>query len=70
MNGLVDAASSYPGPAVEISINAANSDHVPILDKGIPAVLTIEGTDSPNKIHTSRDTLDRGSFDPSWKYRE
>jgi hypothetical protein len=32
---------------------------VPFLDEGIPAVLTIEGTDSANdRVHSERDTLD------------
>ena len=64
LDGLADAASRYTSLAVETSVNAANSDHVPFLDKGIPAVLTIEGADSTNdNIHTSRDTLDRINFD-------
>ena len=53
-----------PALAVETSVNAANSDHVSFLDKGIPAVLTIEGADSTNdEVHTARDTLDRINFD-------
>ncbi len=64
LDGLADAASRYTGLNVETSVNAANSDHVPFLDKGIPAVLTIEGADSTSEeIHTSRDTLDRINFD-------
>ncbi|TBB15611.1 Zn-dependent exopeptidase M28 (plasmid) [Rhizobium ruizarguesonis] len=63
LDSLADAASRYTGLALETSVNAANSDHVPFLDKGIPAVLTIEGADSSNdEIHTSRDTLDRINF--------
>ncbi|WP_287291232.1 M20/M25/M40 family metallo-hydrolase [Mesorhizobium sp.] len=59
LDGLADAASRYTSLAVETSVNAAN-----FLDKGIPAVLTIEGADSANdEIHTSRDTLDRINFD-------
>lgn len=64
LDGLADAAARYTGLAIETSVNAANSDHVSFLDKGIPAVLTIEGADSTNdQIHTSRDTLDRINFD-------
>lgn len=64
LDGLADAAARYTGLAVETSVNAANSDHVSFLDKGIPAVLTIEGADSTNdQIHTSHDTLDRINFD-------
>ncbi|MBY2988284.1 Zn-dependent exopeptidase M28 [Rhizobium leguminosarum] len=70
LGGHADAGSRYPGPSVEILINAANSDHVPFLDKGIPAALTIGGADCRNEIQTSRGTPNRVSFDPSWKYYE
>ena len=64
IDGLSAAASTYTNLAVETSLNAANSDHVSFLEKGIPAVLTIEGADSTNEeIHTARDTLDRINFD-------
>jgi Peptidase family M28 len=64
IDGLATAAATYTGLAVETSLNAANSDHVSFLDKGMPAVLTIEGADSTNEeIHTARDTLDRINFD-------
>jgi hypothetical protein len=64
LDGLAAAAAIYTTLAVETSVNAANSDHVSFLDKGIPAVLTIEGADSTNdEIHTARDTLDRINFD-------
>jgi Zn-dependent M28 family amino/carboxypeptidase len=64
LDGLSAAASTYTTLVVETSVNAANSDHVSFLDKGIPAVLTIEGADSTNhEIHTARDTLDRINFD-------
>ena len=40
-----------------------DSDHVPFIDAGIPAVLTIEGADSANTdIHSARDTLDKVDF--------
>jgi Zn-dependent M28 family amino/carboxypeptidase len=35
------------------------SDHVPFIERGLPAILTIEGTDSANPHeHTASDTLD------------
>jgi Zn-dependent M28 family amino/carboxypeptidase len=41
-----------------VSTSPANSDHVPFIDVGIPAVLTIEGADGTNRrIHTELDTL-------------
>jgi Zn-dependent M28 family amino/carboxypeptidase len=64
LDGLAAAAATYTALAVEISTHAANSDHVSFLDKGIQAVLTIEGADSTNdEVHTPRDTLDRINFD-------
>jgi len=64
LDRLAAAASNYTTLEVETSINAANSDHVSFLDKGIPAVLTIEGADSTNdEIHTAHDTLDHINFD-------
>src|SRR3954452_12987066 len=64
LDRLAAAASNYTTLAVETSINAANSDHVSFLDKGILAVLTIEGADSTNdEIHTAHDTLDHINFD-------
>ncbi|MDP9135183.1 MAG: M28 family metallopeptidase [Actinomycetota bacterium] len=61
--GLIDivatAASTYTSLAVQTSLNPFNSDHVPFIEAGIPAVLTIEGTDSANQhIHSDRDTID------------
>jgi hypothetical protein len=44
------------------SLNPFNSDHVPFIQKSVPAVLTIEGTDDA-AIHSGRDTLDRLNFD-------
>lgn len=64
INGLSAAASTYTGLTVQTSLNPFNSDHVPFIEKGVPAVLTIEGTDDANHaIHTARDTLDRLNFD-------
>ncbi|UOY01414.1 M28 family metallopeptidase [Blastococcus sp. PRF04-17] len=60
--GLIDdlaaAAATYTGLAVETSLRPFASDHVPFIDAGIPAVLTIEGADSANgNIHSDRDVL-------------
>ena len=64
IDGLAAAAATYTGLTVKTSLNAADSDHESFLDKGIPAVLTIEGADHSNhEIHTARDTLDRINFD-------
>jgi len=60
IDALAEAAATYTSLEVQISLNPFNSDHVPFLDAGIPAVLTIEGADSSNSnVHTSGDTLDR-----------
>jgi Zn-dependent M28 family amino/carboxypeptidase len=64
IDGLSAAASTYTGLMVQTSLNPFNSDHVPFIQKGVPAVLTIEGTDNANHaIHSARDTLDRLNFD-------
>jgi Zn-dependent M28 family amino/carboxypeptidase len=64
MDGLSAAARTYTGLAVQTSLNYANSDHVSFICNGVPAVLTIEGTDAANDtIHSPRDTLDRINFD-------
>ena len=64
IDGLAAAASTYTGLMVQTSLNPFNSDHVPFIQKGVPAVLTIEGTDDANHaIHSARDTLDRLNFD-------
>jgi hypothetical protein len=59
MAELADAAATYTGLSVETSLNPFASDHVPFINAGIPAVLTIEGADSANqRIHTADDVLD------------
>lgn len=64
MSMLTDAAAEHTALAVETSMNPYASDHVPFIDAGIPAVLTIEGGDSANDaVHTSRDTADRVDAD-------
>jgi peptidase M28-like protein len=56
---VASAASTYTSLVVQTSLNPFNSDHVPFIEAQIPAVLTIEGTDSANQhIHSERDTLD------------
>jgi hypothetical protein len=58
IDGLSDAAATYTKLAVQTSLHPFNSDHVSFLDKGMPAVLTIEGTDDANhNIHSDKDTL-------------
>jgi Peptidase family M28 len=64
IDGLSAAAVTYTGLAVQTSLNPFNSDHVSFLRAGIPAVLTIEGTDEANTaVHSAGDTLDRINFD-------
>jgi Zn-dependent M28 family amino/carboxypeptidase len=59
IDGLAEAAHTYTALAVETSLNPFNSDHVPFINHGMPAVLTIEGADSSNKnIHGPDDTLE------------
>ncbi|AIW84308.1 Bacterial leucyl aminopeptidase [Bacillus mycoides] len=59
INGLKNAASSYTNLDVKVSLNPFDSDHVSFLNKGIPAVLTIEGEDTLNpNDHTANDTLE------------
>jgi hypothetical protein len=54
---LAAAAESHTSLAVQTSLHPFNSDHVPFLDHGIPAVLTIEGADGANvRVHTELDT--------------
>jgi Zn-dependent M28 family amino/carboxypeptidase len=58
INDLATAAATATTLVVETSLNPFASDHVPFLDAGIPAVLTIEGADSANQdIHSDRDVL-------------
>jgi Zn-dependent M28 family amino/carboxypeptidase len=50
--------------AVEVSLNPFASDHVPFIDAGVPAVLTIEGADNTNgNIHSDKDTLEKLDYD-------
>lgn len=57
---LVANAQDYTSLRVDVSLQPFASDHVPFINAGLPAVLTIEGSDSANEnIHTSNDTLDK-----------
>ena len=59
IDGLAEAAASYTSLVVQTSLNPFNSDHVPFIDAGIPAVLTIEGADGANdRVHSERDTME------------
>jgi Zn-dependent M28 family amino/carboxypeptidase len=59
LDGLARAAATYTDLAVEVSLNPFNSDHVPFIDAGLPAVLTIEAADGTNpRPHTAADTVD------------
>jgi hypothetical protein len=64
IDGLAEAAAKYTKLTVQTSLNPYNSDHVPFINAGIPAVLTIEGTDSANhNVHTANDTLNHINYD-------
>ena len=58
INDLASAAATYTGLRVETSLHPFASDHVPFINAGIPAVLTIEGADSANgHIHSDQDVM-------------
>jgi hypothetical protein len=64
IDGLLAAATTYTQLAVQTSLDPYASDHVPFIKSGIPAVLTIEGSDGANDgIHSSRDTIDRINYE-------
>lgn len=64
MKDLAEAAATYTSLIVQMSENPFNSDHVPFIDENIPAVLTIEGTDTANNnVHTLNDTLDHIDYE-------
>jgi Peptidase family M28 len=59
IDALAAAAVELTTLSVSTSLSPFNSDHVPFIDAGIPAVLTIEGADGANdNIHSAADTLD------------
>lgn len=58
MDELAAAAATYTSLIVQTSLNPFASDHVPFINASMPAVLTIEGSDSANtNVHTANDTL-------------
>lgn len=64
IDALAEAAEAHTTLAIQTSLNPFASDHVPFIEAGIPAVLTIEGADSANEaIHSGHDTLDRLDMD-------
>jgi len=57
VDALAAAAATYTSLDVQTSLEPYNSDHVPFIDAGLPAVLTIEGADRANeRVHTDADT--------------
>ena len=64
IDGLSEAAATYTQLRIETSLQPFASDHVPFIQAGIPAVLTIEGADNTNgNIHSSKDTIDRINYE-------
>ena len=56
---LAAAAAAHTDLRVSTSLSPFASDHVPFLDAGVPAVLSIEGDDGANpRIHSERDTVE------------
>jgi Zn-dependent M28 family amino/carboxypeptidase len=64
IDGLISAAATYTRLSIQTSLDPHDSDHVPFIEERIPAVLTIEGTDSANdKIHSKNDTINHINYD-------
>lgn len=64
IEALAQSAAAHTTLAVQSSLNPFASDHVPFIEAGIPAVLTIEGADGANAaVHSSADTVDRLDMD-------
>ena len=61
IDGLAAAAATYTDLAVQTSLDPFGSDHVPFIDAGIPAVLTIEGTTAPTPPCTPQTTRSTAS---------
>jgi hypothetical protein len=60
VEALAQQAASWTDLTVQTSFHPFASDHVPFIQAGLPAVLTIEGADQANdQIHGAGDTLDR-----------
>ena len=59
MEALAVAAATWTSLAVSTSLQPFASDHVPFIEAGLPAILTIEADDSANTaVHTASDTVD------------
>lgn len=59
IDDLAAAAATYTSLKVETSLHPFASDHVPFINAGVPAVLSIEGADSANgHIHSANDKLE------------
>lgn len=64
IDALARAAATYTTLITQVSLQPFNSDHVPFIQAGLAAVLTIEGTDGAfEHEHTGRDTPDRLDFE-------
>lgn len=64
IDGLQAAATTYTQLDVQTSLDPYDSDHVPFIQNGIPAVLTIEGADGANdNIHSSSDTIEHINYE-------
>ncbi|TKJ17974.1 M20/M25/M40 family metallo-hydrolase [Blastococcus sp. CCUG 61487] len=60
IDALAAAAADHTDLAVTTSHSPYASDHVPFIEAGIPAVLTIEAVDEANTaVHTERDRVER-----------
>lgn len=63
IDGLSQAAMTYTQLVVETSLHPFASDHVPFINAGIPAVLTIEGADNTNgNVHSGADIIDHINY--------
>ena len=63
IDSAVEAADTYTQLETETSLHPHDSDHVPFIDAGIPAILTIEGSDGANgDVHTENDTVETLDF--------
>ncbi|MED5295858.1 MAG: M28 family metallopeptidase [Pseudomonadota bacterium] len=68
IDGLSTAGAQFTDLELQVSLNPFASDHVPFIDAGIPAVLTIEGADGANaNIHGPGDVLATVDIDYAMK---
>jgi hypothetical protein len=64
LSGLTRAAQAYTGLDVHTSFHCHSSDHVPFIEAGVPAVLTMENRDFTDAdAHGPGDTLNRIDYD-------